>query len=98
MSMPQWPGASGHCGIFPFWKMFHPSVVLTRLRLKPPSEKPLMGGGSSLLHPRPLAAAAKPWLHGKFDTFVHIQAVQSWLVVLLLSAGMAGAQVSVTAP
>jgi hypothetical protein len=28
-----------------------------------------MGGAASLLAPRPLAAAAKPWLHGKGDRF-----------------------------
>src|SRR5712691_3682725 len=28
------------------------------------------------------AAAAKPWLHGRFDTIVHIQAVQARLALL----------------
>jgi hypothetical protein len=35
---------------------------------------------SFVTSPRPLAAAAKPWLHGKGDRFVHLHAVQARLV------------------
>jgi hypothetical protein len=51
-----------------------------------PTSKNMMGGAASLLAPRPLAAAAKPWLHGKGDRFVHIHAVQARLVSVAVSA------------
>jgi hypothetical protein len=38
------------------------------------------------------AAAAKPWLHGEFDTFVHIQAVQARLLIKLGRHGEAQRQ------
>ena len=59
-------------------KRLTPPFHLTKLRLKPTS-----AGGPSLIDPR---AAAKPWLHGKFDTFVHVLAVQARLVSRTLAA------------
>ncbi len=33
------------------------------------------------------AAAAKPWLHGKFNIFVHLQAVQARLMAIRRNSG-----------
>jgi quinoprotein glucose dehydrogenase len=54
-------------------------------------KRPFVNGSAAAERP-----AAKPWLHGKFDKFVHIHAVQARLAMLkpmtaLIVAAMAGA-------
>lgn len=60
----------------------HPMTFVTKLRLKPTSKSVTGRRNFVTRSAAALAAAAKPGLHGKSDTFVHILAVQARLVTV----------------